>query len=162
MFERSLELQEPYREAGYSALSGLQNLATPQGRAESLQDYYGGAEYAGLQGQAEQSILRNQSATGGLRSGNSQAALAGIAPKLGQNYLSNQYNQMTGLADLGMGAASQGASSASNLGGSLSNLQGQVGQAYAANQLAQGNIMSNTAGTLGGLGADYLNRPKKI
>ena len=42
MFDKSLALQEPYREAGYNALSGLEGLTTPEGRAQSLQQYYGG------------------------------------------------------------------------------------------------------------------------
>lgn len=160
MFERSLELQQPYREAGYGALEQLQGLATPEGRAQSLQDYYAGPEYAALAAQQEKQALGNAAVTGGVRGGNTQAALASIAPQLGQNYLSNLYNQQTGLANLGMGAASQGAAGATGLGGSLSALQQQAGQASAANSLAQGNIWSGAVGTLGGLAGDYFNRPQ--
>lgn len=162
MFQQGLDLQEPYREAGYGALTGLQSLTTPGGRAQSLEDYYSGAEYQAIAEQQEGQVLRNASATGRLRSGGSEAALASIGPQLGQNYLSDQYNQLTGLANLGMGAASQGAMSANNLGTNIANLQGQAGQAQAGNQLAQANILSNSIGTLGGLGQDYFNRPPPI
>lgn len=151
MFERGLELQAPYREAGYNALSGLEGLATDQGRAQSLQDYYGGAEYAAQAGQATKTALTSASQTGGLRSGNTYQALEGIAPQLGQNYLSNQYNQLTGIANLGAGAASQGASGAQYLGSSIGGYQSQIGQAQAQNELAQGQVYNQTLGTLAGL-----------
>lgn len=160
MFERSLELQEPYRQAGYDALPQLQGLSTQQGRADALQGYYAGPEFQQLQAQSEEQQLRNAAATGGLRGGGNQAALATIAPQLGQQYLSNQYNQLTGLANLGMGAASQGAQGAMGLGQNISVLQQQSGQAQAANSLAQGNIWGNVASDIGSLGYDYLNQSK--
>ncbi len=156
MFERSLELQEPYREAGYSALTGLQGLTDPAQRAETLQGYYAGPEFQQLQAQTEEQQLRNAAATGGIRGGANQAALATIAPQLGQQYLSGLNQQYTGLANLGMGAASQGSSQATGLGQNISALQQQSGQAQAANSLAQGNIWGNVAGTIGGLGYDYF------
>ena len=159
MFDKSLELQQPYRDAGYNALSGLQGLSTSEGRAQALQGYYGGEEFAAQQQQQESQAMRNAAMTGGVRSGNNQVALASIAPQLGQNYLNNQFNQLTGLANMGMGASSQGAQGAMNLGGSMNQSQQNIGQAQAQNYLAQGNIASNTIGTLGGLAADYYTRP---
>lgn len=156
MFERSLELQAPYREAGYAAIEGLQGLTTPEGRAQSLQDYYAGPEFLQMSQQIEEQQLRNAAATGGLRGGVNQAALATIAPQLGQQFLAGQEQRFTGLSNLGMGAASQGAAGAQQLGGNVSLLQQQGAQAQAANQLAQASIFSNTLGTLEGLGADYL------
>ena len=159
MFEKGLELQAPYREAGYGALEGMQYMMSPEGRAESLSNYYGSEEYQGLRGQEEERALRTGAATGNIRGGRTQAALANIAPQLGQNYLSNQYNQFTGLANMGMGAASQGAQAAGNVGGRISSLQQQQGQAYAGGQMAQANIWGNVAGTLGGLAYNYANKP---
>lgn len=161
MFEKSLELQQPYRQAGYDALPQLQGLTTPEGRATTLQSYYAGPEFQQLQAQTEEQQLRNAAATGGLRGGVNQAALATIAPQLGQQYLSNQYNQLTGLANLGMGAASQGASGAMGLGSGISALQQQAGQARAQQQLAQGNIWGNVASDFGGLAYKYLNQPQQ-
>lgn len=160
MFERSLELQEPYREAGYQAIEGLQGLTSPEARAQTLQDYYAGPEYLAASQQIEEQQLRNAAATGGLRGGANQAALATIAPQLGQQFLAGQEQRFTGLANLGMGAASQGAAGAQQLGGNVSLLQQQAAQAQAANQLAQANIFGNTAGTIAGLGADYFNKPR--
>ena len=156
MFNKSLELQEPYREAGYGALEGLQGLSTPEGRASALSGYYQSPEFAMLNKQQEQQALRNASVTG-LRGGNTQAALGEIAPQLGMNYLANQQNQLTGLANLGMGAASQGSQGAMQLGSQLGANQIAAGQASAQSQLAQSQMWGNVAGTLGGLGYNYFN-----
>jgi len=151
MFNKALELQQPYREAGYSAVGGLQALTDPVQRARMLEDYYAGDEYASLAQQVEQQQLRNAAATGGLRGGQNQAALASISPMLGQKYLANQQNQLTGLANLGMGAASQGASGAQQFGAQKSALQQQAGQAAAQSGLTQAGIWGNTMSGLGGL-----------
>lgn len=156
MFDRSLELQEPYRDAGYGALEGLQGLTNQDYRAEQLQEYYAGPEYAQMSQQAEEQQMRNAAMTGGVRGGANQVALASIAPQLGQQYLSGLNQQYTGLANMGMGSASQGANQAMQLGGNISNLQQQSAQAGAQNQLTQGNIWGNTVGTLGGLASDYF------
>lgn len=158
MFDKSLALQKPYREAGYDALGGLQQLTDPGGRADILSQYYKEPEYQALAGQVEEQQLRNAYATGGGRGGANKAALATIAPQLGQQFLSGQNQRFTGLANMGMGAASQGSSQATNLGGNISALQQQAAQAGAANSLARGNIWGNVASDVGAIGMDYYNR----
>lgn len=149
MFNKQLELMAPFREAGYGALEGLQGLVDPTQRAEMLSGYYNSPEYAQMADQASNSALRGASATGGLRSGSSHAALEQIAPQLGQNFLTNQYNQLTGLANLGSGAASSGVNAAGNYGNAMSNIYGGLGSAQAGNALAQGNAWSSGLQGLG-------------
>ncbi len=161
MFDKSLELQQPYRDAGYAALPDLQRLSTAKGRNDELQGFYAGPEFKQLQAQTEEQQLRNAAATGGIRGGANQAALATIAPQLGQQYLSSRYNNLTGLANMGMGAASQGASGALGLGQGMSALQQQAGAAQAQNALAQGNIWGNVASDFGGMAYNYFNRPQQ-
>ena len=158
MFDRSLELQQPYRQAGYDALEGLQGFTDPNQRAEMLGDYYASPEYLAQQNQAEQITLQNRAAQGGLRSGSTYSNLQTIAPQLGQNYLSDRYNQLTGIANLGMGAASQGASSANNLGVNQALGFQQMGQAQAQASLAQGKQANEFLGTLGGIYRDNQNK----
>ncbi len=150
MFERSLELQEPYREAGYGALSGLQGLLDPKQRSQALNSFYRSPEYMDMSRQAEKATLRNEAAQGGLRSGSSYANLQNIAPQLGQNFLSDRYNQLTGLANMGMGASSAGAQNAMQSGMNQSNLLGQLGSAQAGQSIAQGNSWASTLQGLGG------------
>tara|TARA_R110000868_G_scaffold273279_1_gene532499 strand:+ start:994 stop:1611 length:618 start_codon:yes stop_codon:yes gene_type:complete len=155
MFNKSLDIQKPYREAGYDAIQGLQGLSTDQGRADALANYFGGNEYSTMSRQAEEMSARNSAATGGLRSGGSVNALMNIAPQLGQQYLSDMENRYTGVANMGMGAASQGSSQAMALGGSMGRGDVNSGDINAQNALAQSNIWGNTANTLAGIGSDY-------
>ena len=158
-FQQALDLQEPFREAGYQAVEGIQDLTTQEGRQQALQGYFDSPEYQTLQGQASEVALRGQSAIGNLRGGSSYAALESIAPQLGQNYLEGQENRLFGLANLGIGAASQGASGAQNLGINTANLLQSQGTAQAQNALAQGRIQSQALGTLGGLAYNFLTPP---
>ena len=160
MFDKSLSLQQPYREAGYGALESLQQQADPAGRAELLNQYYQGGEYQALSGQVEEQQLRNAAATGGLRGGGNQAALATIAPQLGQQYLSGLNQRQTGIANMGMGAAAQGAGQAMQLGGNISALQQQAAMAGANNSINQANIWGNVASDFGAMGFDYFNKGK--
>jgi hypothetical protein len=160
MQERALEVMAPYRNAGYSALTGLQGLTDPAQRAQMLGDYYNSNEYSQMANQAEASTLRSQSAQGGLRGGSTYSQLESIAPSLGQSYLTNQYNQLTGLANMGMGASSQGASSYSNLGSSMSNAYNNIGASQAsaliASQNAQNQAFNTGLSALTNAGVSYF------
>jgi len=145
----------PYMQAGYKAVEGLQGLTDPAQRGQMLTDYYASPEFQAMQNQAETRAARLGSVTGSLRSGSTYKNLESIAAQLGQNYLTNQYNQLTGLANLGMGATSQGAGYASNLGNAAQMAQNQQGQIYAQQQLANANLFGDTASTLGGIFKDY-------
>lgn len=151
MFNQSLALQAPYRNAGYQAINGLQGLTDPTQRAQMLSGYYNSDEYGMMENQAQQSTLRSAAATGNLRGGAGAAAIGAIAPQLGMQFLNNQQNQYTGLANMGMGAASQGANAANNLGLGMANGYNQIGDAQAQKYLTQGNIWGNMMGDLGGM-----------
>lgn len=156
MFDKSLELQQPYRQQGYAALRGLNDLTNPEKRGAMLDSYYNSNEYRNMQDQARASTLAGQSATGGLRSGASHAALEQIAPALGQQYLTNRYNDLTGLANMGMGAASQGAKGALSTGSNIGNLLAQGGAAQAGSTLGQANAFnSGLQGLAGAFGQGW-------
>lgn len=151
MFNQALELQQPFREAGYGAITGLQGLTDPTQRANLLTDYYNSNEFQGYQAQAEEAALRNAAATGNLRSGSTKQVLATIAPQLGADYLANQQNILTGLGNWGIGAASQGAGQAQALGSNIAQQQSNIGNIQAQNALTQANIFGSTMGQLTGL-----------
>lgn len=121
------EVPQFYRTAGTEALGMMYGLGGPEGQAEAVEQFKSSPQY-GIQleglGQAiasgEESILRNQAMTGGLRSGNTQGALAGLNARLttqANDRALNQYlgglgglaglqvnpegiaNRMTGIAD---------------------------------------------------------------
>lgn len=151
--DQSLGYGAQYRDAGGTSLSQMQQLSDPSGRANILSDYYGGDEFAQLSSQQEEQAMRNAAATGGMRSGTNQVALASIAPQLGQQYLGDLYNQNAGIANLGYGASSQAASSALQTGYNQGQLQFQgaqaVGQGYQNAAYATGQGYQQAAGFTG-------------
>ena len=156
MFETQRADFAPYMQAGTGALGGLQALTSPEGRAQALNDYYASDEFSAMQGMANTNALRNAAATGGLRSGSSYQALESIAPQLGQSFLTNMYNQNTGLANLGMGAASQGANAAYNFGNQGAMANRNMGLIGAQNAMAQGQMYGNIFGAINDAGMSLL------
>lgn len=167
-------LTQPYVQAGPGALQGMQGLAGLRGNAEqqaAIDQIKQGAQFQELAMQGEQGILQNASATGGLRGGNVQAALAQFRPALLNQLIESQYGKLAGLTSLGStsaqnllgvgqasaaGTATAGAQSATNVGNLLVG-QGQAqaaGQIGAANAAAQG--ATGIAGAIGGGAQNYL------
>lgn len=100
--------------------------------------------------QGEDAILQNASATGGVRGGNVQGALARFRPQLLDQFIERQYGRLAGIAGAGQGAATTLGTAGVNTGANIgNNLVGQ-GQAQAQGAVAQGNIFANTLGGLGG------------
>lgn len=157
MFEKGLELTAPFREAGASALPGLQRAANAELTpfAFDYNAYFASPEYAAMSQQAQNNVLANASMTGGMRSGGNQVALSAIAPQLAQQgrqnamneYQFNQaaemdrYNRLSGLAGLGMGLSGQAASQAGQFGAAAGNNALLAGQARGNRYLNQANLM---------------------
>jgi hypothetical protein len=98
----------------------------------------------------EQSILQRASATGGLRGGDTQAALAQFAPEMLAAEIDKTYARLGGIADRGanisQNIASLGQASAAGVGSagmraadSIANLYGDQGAARAGAAIASGN-----------------------
>ena len=159
-YEDIAALLQPYADVGGPALQGMMassGLLGPQAQQSYISDVEGGAEFQGLVQQGEEAILQNASATGGLRGGNVQGALAQFRPGVLSALLQQQYGRMAGLETIGSTANTGIANARSSLGANLSNAltnsaaaqsQGIVGSA-AANAQAWGGL---TQGLLGGLG----------
>lgn len=149
------ELQ-PYAAAGGPALAQQQALAGLSGM-DAQQAAIAGIESSPLLQaqirQGENAMLQNASATGGLRGGNMQAALAQFRPMMLQQAIDQQYSRLGGLTALGhmtsqnraqlgqsaaAGVGSAGLSSASNIG----NLLAQQGATQAGGALGQARAWS--------------------
>lgn len=167
MFNRGLEMNEPFRQAGIGGLQSLIDLGRQEDRPFSFDygAYFNSPEYAALSAQQEQQALGNASATGGLRSGNAQAALATIAPQLAQQgrqnamseYSLNQaalmdkYNRLQGIVGLGLGVSQQGASQAGQVGSALASNAMYAGSANANKYNQYGNLAQGVLGNAGSL-----------
>jgi hypothetical protein len=138
-FDTLRELLQPYVEAGTPALEGMQALAG-LGGAEAQRAAIGQLEASPLlqaqMEQGERALLQRASATGGLRGGNVQAALAQFRPQMLQQAIEQQYNRLGGLTTLGQQSAAGVGTQGTALGQNISNLLQQQGAAQAGARLA--------------------------
>lgn len=93
--------------------------------------------FSGLVKQGENAILQNASATGGLRGGNTQAALAQFRPNMLSAAIDQQYQRLGGLTSLGQNAAAGVGNAGLNMANNNTSLLGQIGAAQAGGILGQ-------------------------
>jgi hypothetical protein len=94
--KQALGYLSPYMNFGEQALPYLQQYlqqGAPQQFQFDAQAYQNSPEFQNLQAMNEQAVLRNASATGGMRSGGANAALAGITPQLLAQERGQQLNE---------------------------------------------------------------------
>jgi hypothetical protein len=149
MWEKQLELGEPYRQLGYGVLPQLNQLASG--------DISQSPEYQWRLGQGEETINRAMAARGLQFSRPAINALADYTGGLTSEMSANQFNRLAQLANLGQGATAQAVSGAGQYGANMANLYGQMGQAQAGGIMNQGNIMANMYGNLGAMPINMLN-----
>jgi hypothetical protein len=141
MFEKQLELQQPFQEAGVNALARMQ---------KGVVSDYMDPSYQFRLGEGMKALERQAAARGGLISGGALKA----AQRYGQDYASqefgNAYNRLAAMA--GIGQTATGA-----MGNAAGNFGVNAGQNYmgAANARASGYVGGANALT-GGLN-QYLN-----
>lgn len=135
----------PYQAAGLQAFQQQQALAGLQGQQAqraAIGALEASPEYQALARQGEEAILQRASATGGLRGGNVQAALAQFRPAMLQQLIDQQYQRLGGfagtglqttgaLASMGQSAAAQQGQFGANVASNIGNLLAQQGQAQA-------------------------------
>ena len=102
--------------------------------------------------QGENAILQNASATGGLRGGNTQGALAQFRPSLLNQLVQQQYQNLGGITSLGQNSAAQTGNAGMQSANSIGNLLSQQGQAQAGGILGAQNAQNQFIGQLGQLG----------
>lgn len=162
-FNAMRELLSPYREGGEEALQAqraLIGLAGPEEQQAAIEQLQGSPQFTALTQQGEEAILQNASATGGLRGGNTQAALAQFRPQMLSNLINQQYQNLGGLTSIGQNAAAMTGNAGMQTAANQANLLNQAAAASAGGQIAQANIAAQGLGNLAGLGAMYLNRPQ--
>jgi hypothetical protein len=140
-FDRLQELQAPYAQAGTSSLRAQQDLAGlngPEAQAAAIAQLEGSPAFTAMQRQGETAILQNASATGGLRGGNTQGALAEFRPAMLAQLIDQQYGRLGGITSIGQNAAAGTGNAGMQTGANVANLLQQQGAATAGGQLAQG------------------------
>lgn len=144
---------QPFAQAGAPALEQQQailGLLGPEAQRAAVAGIEQGAGFQAQVRQGEEAILQSASATGGLRGGNIQAALAQFRPQMLQREIDLQYGRLGGMADIGRVTTENLAS----LGQTTTQNIAQLGQASAAGTGAAGlQTGQRVAGLLGEIGA---------
>ena len=159
-FEAIQKLLEPYVQAGTGAISQLQPFQQAGAQAFEQQQ-----AIAGLRGpeaqraaiaqieqspflqsqiqQGEEALLQRASATGGLRGGNIQGALAQFRPQMLQEALDQQYARLGGLTALGQQSAAGVGAAGMQTGQAVAGLLQQQGAARAGGALGRASPFAN-------------------
>lgn len=169
-FDATTALFKPYVEAGNSALARQMDLIGnngPEAQQAAIDAIRNGQEYGTLVQQGEEGILQNAAATGGLRGGNVQGALAKFRPEVLSALINQQYQRLGGLTSMGQASAGGQAAAGGAFANNMSTLFGQRGDAIANGAIANGanaaNMWGNLAGTVGwAAGRGLFGQPQPI
>jgi hypothetical protein len=158
-FDQVQQLLAPYVSAGNGALGAQQNLLGLNGNAAqqtAINGIQNSPQFAALQKQGTDAILANASATGGLRGGNVQGALAQFSPQLLAQLIDQQYGRLGGITSLGQNAAAGVGNAGLQTGNQITSLLGQQGQAQAGSALAAGRADSQFINSLTGAFGTFM------
>lgn len=153
-FDAIQELLAPYVQAGTGAVGAqeaLIGLAGPEAQQEAIAALEASPQFTSIVQQGEEALLQNASATGGLRGGNLQGALAQFRPQVLSQLIESQYGKLGQLSQLGQASAAGQASAGLQTGSNVANLLAQQGQAQAGAALAQGQAAANVTNSIGQL-----------
>ena len=157
-FAAMKEILKPYADAGVGSLKAQQDMLGLNGndaQAQAMNALQNSSQFGALAKQGEDAILQNASATGGLRGGNVQAALAQFRPALLNQLINDQYSRLGGITSIGQNAAAMAGNAGMQSANSISGLLQQQGAAQAGLALAQGQSQANMWNTLGGAAGTY-------
>jgi hypothetical protein len=140
-FDAMQELLKPYVAAGTQSLAqqqALAGLAGPEAQAAAIAQISGGEEFKSMYEQGENAMLQNASATGGIRGGNTQGALAQFRPQVLSSLINQQYGRLGGLTQMGQSSAAGVGAAGMQTGAQIAGLLGQQGAALAGGTMAAG------------------------
>jgi hypothetical protein len=167
-FDKLQEVLNPYVQAGNTALTqqmAMIGLSGAEDQNAAIAALEGSPQFEALVRQGEEGILQNASATGGLRGGNTQAALSQFRPNVLSQLIESQYSKLGSLTNMGQASAAGVGSGALNTGGMVSNALTSAGTAQAQSALAQGQATANQWGNVAGgigAGAGYYQQQQQL
>jgi len=125
----------------------------PEAQRAAISAIEQGPAFQALTEQGENALLQRASATGGLRGGNVQAALAQFRPQILSQLIEQQYGQLGGLAKFGQASAAGTGAAAQETGSNIASLLAAQGAATAGGQMAAGKAFASIPSAIsGGLG----------
>jgi len=158
-FDELRRLLEPYTQAGLPALKqqqALLGLEGPEAQQAAISAIENQPGFQSMIQQGENAMLQNAAATGGLRGGNLQGAMAQFRPQMLAQAIQDQYSRLGGMTSLGQQSAAGVGSAGMQTGRGISDLFGQMGAARAGGILGQGKAQQQMIGSLAqGMGGAY-------
>lgn len=162
-FDILTELLRPYVEAGNPALQQQQALLGLRGAPEQQAAITGLEQSPFFQAavrQGEESLLQRASATGGLRGGNIQAALAQFRPQMLESQIAQQYERLGGMTTLGQKSAAGQGAAGMETAGAIGDLLGEKASYLAGGRLAKGGVARQAFGDIMNIGGMLLGSGK--
>jgi len=167
-FERQVELQEPFRQAGITSQNELMRLLGIGGDASAAdygmltrgyrpEDLQTDPGYAFRLAEGQKALERSAAARGGLLSGSMLKGAQRFGQEMGSQEYMNAFNRaqaqlgtrlgaLGSLYGAGQASAQQIAGQAGQMGANVGNLMTQAGQARASGYMGQANALSNALG----------------
>jgi len=162
-YDAMAELMSPYVTAGTGALTAQQELLGLSG-TEAQQQAIAGIEqpplFTSMVQQGEEAMLQGASATGGLRGGNIQGALAQYRPQILSQLIESQYGKLGGLSQMGQSAAAGTGAAGISTGSNIANLLAQQGAAQAGGALGQAQASQGMLSNLMSMGGLAIGASK--
>ena len=166
MFGKVQYNMQPYMDSGVVSEDMQRSLLGMNGNAAqqyAITQIKNSSQFDALNRQGQDALLQNSAATGGLRGGNTQAALAQFSPNLLQSLINDQYAKLSGMTSVGENAAAftgnAGMSSANSISGTLGNSANAQSSTYGNSANAISAIL---AGNSNGLSSAYGNSSNLI
>lgn len=163
MFNKTVELQEPWRKAGIGALSQL-TAGTANGgdfnRDFTMADFQQDPGYAFRMQQGQRALESSAAARGGLLSGGTGKDLVEYGQNVGSQEYGNAYNRfnadrdrrfnrLSSLAGIGQTATRDVSQAGMTTANNVGNYQTQAANAQAAGTIGQANAINQGIGTIG-------------
>lgn len=145
-FDKIQELLKPYTDVGPKSIGIQQDILGMNGnvkQAAAYSDVKNSDYYKTMAAQGEDAILQNASATGGLRGGNTQAALSQFRPSLLNSLIQQKYGNLAGMTAIGQNAAAGTGNAGMQTTQAINDQYGQIGAAQAGKALAGGQATSD-------------------
>jgi hypothetical protein len=153
MYAQLMQSLQPYLSDGTSALTAQGNLLGLNGnpaQQTAINELQASPQFTSALKLGENRILANASATGGLRGGNTQAALAQFSPQLLSATINDQLTRLSGVTGQGLSATGMGGTAGQNTSSLVAQLLQTGGAAAAGGALAQGQTNAGYVNALMG------------
>ncbi|MCK5604451.1 hypothetical protein KAR91_21350 [Candidatus Pacearchaeota archaeon] len=150
-FDRMQEILQPYTQAGTQAIGrqgAIAGLQGPEAQERFIREIEQSPAFEAVVEQGEQAILQRASATGGIRGGNVQGALAQFRPAMLNQFIDREFQRLSELGRIGQASAAGVGAAGIQTGQDIAGQFTQIGSAQAGEAVARGQANVNLYGDI--------------